>query len=86
MMMFVLPFIFVPFVISFPAGLVLYWITTNVWTIGQQYTIQKLIPAPVAADARRTQRQPRRRKPPLRRREKEEAAVGAPSGQDRRLG
>ncbi len=45
-MMFVLPFIFVPFVISFPAGLVLYWITTNIWTIGQQYTIQKLIPAP----------------------------------------
>jgi membrane protein insertase Oxa1/YidC/SpoIIIJ len=29
--------------------LILYWITTNVWTIGQQYTIQKLIPAPVAA-------------------------------------
>jgi YidC/Oxa1 family membrane protein insertase len=48
-MMFVLPFIFVPFVISFPAGLVLYWITTNVWTIGQQYTIQKLIPAPQVA-------------------------------------
>jgi len=46
MMMFVLPFIFVPFVISFPAGLVLYWITTNVWTIGQQYTIQRLIPVP----------------------------------------
>ena len=46
MMMFVLPFIFVPFVISFPAGLVLYWITTNIWTIGQQYTIQRLIPAP----------------------------------------
>ncbi|HEX6753167.1 MAG TPA: YidC/Oxa1 family membrane protein insertase [Solirubrobacterales bacterium] len=45
-MMFVLPLIFVPFVINFPAGLVLYWITTNVWTIGQQYTIQKLIPAP----------------------------------------
>jgi YidC/Oxa1 family membrane protein insertase len=45
-MMFVLPFIFVPFVISFPAGLVLYWITTNIWTIGQQYAIQRLIPAP----------------------------------------
>jgi YidC/Oxa1 family membrane protein insertase len=45
-MMFVLPFIFVPFVISFPAGLVLYWITTNVWTIGQQYAIQRVIPAP----------------------------------------
>jgi len=48
-MMMVLPFIFVPFVISFPAGLVLYWITTNIWTIGQQYTIQKLIPAPQVA-------------------------------------
>jgi YidC/Oxa1 family membrane protein insertase len=49
MLMLVLPFIFVPFVITFPAGLVLYWITTNVWTIGQQYTIQKLIPAPEVA-------------------------------------
>jgi YidC/Oxa1 family membrane protein insertase len=48
-MMFILPFIFVPFVIGFPAGLVLYWITTNVWTIGQQYTIQKLIPVPQMA-------------------------------------
>jgi YidC/Oxa1 family membrane protein insertase len=48
-MMMVLPFIFVPFVISFPAGLVLYWITTNFWTIGQQYTIQRLIPAPQVA-------------------------------------
>ena len=48
-MMFVLPLIFVPFVISFPAGLILYWITTNVWTIGQQYAIQKIIPMPVAA-------------------------------------
>jgi YidC/Oxa1 family membrane protein insertase len=48
-MMMALPFVFVPFVISFPAGLILYWITTNFWTIGQQYTIQRLIPAPVVA-------------------------------------
>ena len=32
-----LPFIFVPFVIRFPAGLLVYWITTNLWTVGQQY-------------------------------------------------
>jgi YidC/Oxa1 family membrane protein insertase len=49
MMMMVLPFIFIPFIISFPAGLVLYWITTNVWTIGQQYAIQRIIPAPHVA-------------------------------------
>jgi YidC/Oxa1 family membrane protein insertase len=45
-MMMLLPFIFVPFIISFPAGLVLYWITTNVWTIGQQYAIKRVVPPP----------------------------------------
>lgn len=45
-MMMVLPFIFIPFIISFPAGLVLYWITTNFWTIGQQAVVNKVIPPP----------------------------------------
>jgi len=49
MMMFVLPLIFVPFILSFPAGLILYWITTNVWTIGQGLVIKRIIPVPVAA-------------------------------------
>jgi YidC/Oxa1 family membrane protein insertase len=49
MLMFVLPLIFVPFIISFPAGLILYWITTNIWTIGQQLVIQKVVPPPVHA-------------------------------------
>jgi YidC/Oxa1 family membrane protein insertase len=48
-LMFLLPLIFVPFILNFPAGLILYWITTNVWTIGQQFAIQKLIPVPVTA-------------------------------------
>src|SRR3954454_16558878 len=48
-MMMVLPFIFVPFIISFPAGLVLYWITTNIWTIGQQFVVKKVIPLPETA-------------------------------------
>jgi YidC/Oxa1 family membrane protein insertase len=50
-MMMILPFIFVPFVINFPAGLVLYWITTNFWTIGQQYVVQRVIPPPVVVTA-----------------------------------
>jgi YidC/Oxa1 family membrane protein insertase len=49
MMMFVLPLIFVPFILSFPAGLILYWITTNFWPIGQGLAIKKIIPVPVAA-------------------------------------
>ncbi|MDA0184256.1 membrane protein insertase YidC [Solirubrobacter phytolaccae] len=36
-----LPFIFVLFVIQFPAGLLVYWITTNIWTIVQQAIIKK---------------------------------------------
>jgi YidC/Oxa1 family membrane protein insertase len=36
------------FVPAFPAGLSLYWITTNFWTVGQQYAAAKLIPAPAA--------------------------------------
>jgi YidC/Oxa1 family membrane protein insertase len=44
--MFALPFVFVPFIINFPAGLLVYWITTNVWTIGQQLLVKKLFPKP----------------------------------------
>ena len=35
MIFFVLPFLFIPFIINFEAGLVLYWATTNLWTVGQ---------------------------------------------------
>jgi YidC/Oxa1 family membrane protein insertase len=36
-----LPFFFVTFVIRFPAGLLVYWITTNLWTIVQQTIIKR---------------------------------------------
>jgi YidC/Oxa1 family membrane protein insertase len=36
-----LPFLFVTFVIRFPAGLLVYWITTNLWTIVQQSIVRK---------------------------------------------
>ena len=42
----VLPFLFVPFVIHFKAGLVLYWVTTNLWTVGQGLITRRLIPKP----------------------------------------
>ena len=44
--MMALPFVFVPFIINFPAGLLVYWITTNLWTIGQQYVIRKTVGHP----------------------------------------
>jgi YidC/Oxa1 family membrane protein insertase len=44
--MFALPFVFTVFIINFQAGLIVYWITTNVWTIGQQLVVRKLYPKP----------------------------------------
>src|SRR4051794_21639524 len=38
-----LPFVFVPFIINFPAGLLVYWITTNVWTSVQQYLVRRTV-------------------------------------------
>ncbi len=54
--MLALPFLFVPFVFGFPAGLIMYWITTNVWTIGQQQFLRRVIgrnapePPPLPSD------------------------------------
>jgi YidC/Oxa1 family membrane protein insertase len=45
-----LPLFFVIFVIQFPAGVIVYWITTNTWTILQQYIVLRRVgPPPVAA-------------------------------------
>jgi YidC/Oxa1 family membrane protein insertase len=68
-MMFILPLIFVPIIIGFPAGLVLYWITTNVWTIGQSVVIQRIVPpppVPTVAEAKAAKPPP----PPPRKRKK----------------
>ena len=42
----VLPFVIIPFAIRFPVGLMVYWITTNLWTAGQGIVTRKLIPRP----------------------------------------
>jgi YidC/Oxa1 family membrane protein insertase len=49
-LMFALPFIFVPFIVNFPAGLLVYWCTTNVFTIGQQLLVRKVLPPPHLKD------------------------------------
>jgi YidC/Oxa1 family membrane protein insertase len=43
---FALPFVFVFFVINFPVGLMLYWSTTNLWTVGQGLITRRLVPRP----------------------------------------
>jgi YidC/Oxa1 family membrane protein insertase len=63
--MFALPFVFTVFIINFQAGLIVYWITTNVWTIGQQLVVKKLYPKPVPREAGADEAvKPARGKPP----------------------
>src|SRR3954453_6724407 len=42
--MMVLPLVFITVVAHFPMGLVLYWMTTNLWTVGQGVITRKLMP------------------------------------------
>jgi YidC/Oxa1 family membrane protein insertase len=54
-----LPLVFITFIMRFPAGLVLYWVTTNLWTVGQGIVTRQLIPktpAPTAAVGKRPAR------------------------------
>jgi YidC/Oxa1 family membrane protein insertase len=42
--MMVVPLVFITVVARFPAGLVLYWVTTNLWTVGQGLITRRLVP------------------------------------------
>jgi YidC/Oxa1 family membrane protein insertase len=52
-LMLIFPLFFVIILYRYPAGLLLYWITTNLWTIGQSYFVRRTIgsPPPVARGA-----------------------------------
>jgi YidC/Oxa1 family membrane protein insertase len=41
-----LPIVFITFVAQFPMGLILYWMTTNLWTVGQGLITRRLVPKP----------------------------------------
>src|SRR5450755_2940445 len=45
-----MPLLFVFFVINFPAGVLVYWITTNTWTMAQQFVVKRRL-GPVATTA-----------------------------------
>src|SRR5438105_302702 len=47
-LMLLLPVVFIVFLYRFPAGLLVYWITTNLWTIGQQLLIRRYMGGPPA--------------------------------------
>ncbi|WP_461037863.1 membrane protein insertase YidC [Streptomyces mayteni] len=46
MLMYIFPIIFAVFGINFPVGVLIYWLTTNVWTMGQQMYVIARNPTP----------------------------------------
>jgi YidC/Oxa1 family membrane protein insertase len=56
-----MPLVFVFVIARFPAGLVLYWVTTNLWTVGQGLITRRLVPkVPPPTTEKRSSRTPPR--------------------------
>jgi YidC/Oxa1 family membrane protein insertase len=55
----IMPVVFVFIIARFPAGLVLYWVTTNLWTVGQGLITRRLVAkTPAPAVEKRSSRTP----------------------------
>jgi YidC/Oxa1 family membrane protein insertase len=61
-MIMVLPIVFIPFILNFPSGLMIYWLTTNLWTTGQGVVTRRQMPKP-APPPKRSSRTPPRESP-----------------------
>jgi YidC/Oxa1 family membrane protein insertase len=47
----IMPLMFFVFAVNVPLAVIIYWVTTNFWSVGQQYILLRSAPAPVGADA-----------------------------------
>jgi YidC/Oxa1 family membrane protein insertase len=57
-LMMVLPIIFIPFMLRFPAGLLIYWVTSNLWTTGQGIVTRRFMPKPDPTLMKKSSRTP----------------------------
>lgn len=60
-LLYLMPFFFLISGINFPIGVLIYWLTTNLWTMGQQFYVIRNMPAPGSA-AEQAQRDRMKRK------------------------
>ncbi|GGL08393.1 membrane protein insertase YidC [Curtobacterium luteum] len=77
MMLYILPLVFVISGLSFPLGVMFYWLASNIWTMAQQYFVIRSMPTPgseaaLAREARLAKKAQRRGTPVL-----AEAGAGA---------
>lgn len=83
MMLYVLPLIFAISGVNFPVGVLVYWTTTNLWSMGQQYYTITRMPAP-GSEAERLMKERKAKKAARRGTatiEDEAPAIEAPRGQ-----
>ena len=71
-LLYVFPAMFAIFGINFPIGVLIYWLTTNLWTMGQQFYVIRRNPTPGSAAAEALEK---------RRSEREAAKVAATSAE-----
>jgi YidC/Oxa1 family membrane protein insertase len=65
-LLYVLPLVFAVSGVNFPIGVLLYWLTTNVWSMGQQFYVIRRMPAPGSpAEKALHERRAKRGKPAL---------------------
>jgi len=76
-MVMILPVAFLPFILRFPSGLMIYWLTTNLWTTGQGVITRRQMPRPVVPP-KRSSRTPPKEEPPASSNGEESSTDGAP--------
>jgi YidC/Oxa1 family membrane protein insertase len=60
MILLIMPVAFVFIVVNFKVGLVLYWVTSNLWTVGQGLITRRLVPKPPPPPKRSSRTPPKR--------------------------
>ena len=76
-MVMILPVAFLPFILRFPSGLMIYWLTTNLWTTGQGVITRRQMPRPVVPP-KRSSRTPPKEEPPASSNGEQSSTDGAP--------
>lgn len=49
LLLYILPLVFAVSGVNFPIGVLIYWLTTNLWSMGQQFYVIRRMPAPGSA-------------------------------------
>jgi YidC/Oxa1 family membrane protein insertase len=84
-MIMVLPVVFIPFILNFPSGLMIYWLTTNLWTTGQGIVTRRLMPRPAAPPKRSSRTPPKEEEAPSSDADEPPTAAATASGTPRRV-